>query len=149
VNHARVEARITSPSGEVLTLPLEWTVARDGEYSAGFVPDESGIYEIAVQAGLDGEPGDSTVAYAMAGESNREPFDAEMRRSLLERVAEETGGRFYTPATSAALPEEIIYTEAGTTVIEEAEIWDMPILFLLLVGLIGSEWIYRRARALK
>ena len=72
-----------------------------------------------------------------------------MRRSLLERVAEETGGRFYTPATSAVLPEEIIYTEAGTTVIEEAELWDMPILFLLLVGLIGSEWIYRRARGLK
>ncbi len=149
VNHARVEARITSPSGEELILPLEWTVARDGEYSAGFVPEEDGIYEIRVEAGLNGEPGDSALAYALAGQPNLEPFDAEMRRSLLERVAEETGGRFYTPATSAALPEEIIYTEAGTTVIEEAEIWDMPILFLLLVGLIGSEWIYRRARGLK
>lgn len=149
VNHARVEARITSPSGEEMVLPLEWTVARDGEYSAGFVPGEDGIYQIRAQAALDGEPGDSAVAYAVAGESNLEPFDAEMRRSLLERVADETGGRFYTPATSGALPEEIIYTEAGTTVIEEAEIWDMPILFLLLIGLIGSEWVYRRARGLK
>ena len=149
VNHARVEARITSPSGEESSVPLEWTVARDGEYSAGFVPEEEGIYEIAVRAALEGEPTDSSVAYALAGEANLEPFNAEMRRPLLERVAQETGGRFYTPATSAALPEEIIYTEAGTTVIEEAEIWDMPILFLLLVGLIGGEWLYRRARGLK
>jgi uncharacterized membrane protein len=149
VNHAQVTARVTSPAGEEISLPLDWTVARDGQYSAGFVPREAGIYEIALTAELDESTSDSIVAYALAGEPNVEPFDAEMRPSLLERVAEETGGRMYTPATASALPEEIVYTEAGTTVIEEAEIWDMPILFLLLMGLIGVEWIYRRARGLK
>jgi hypothetical protein len=31
---------------------------------------------------------------------------------------------------------------------EERDLWDMPVLFLLLVGLLGSEWVYRRWRGL-
>jgi len=33
-------------------------------------------------------------------------------------------------------------------VVEELELWDMPILLLLLIALIGSEWGYRRIRGL-
>ena len=36
----------------------------------------------------------------------------------------------------------------GVTVVEERELWDMPALFLLLVGLIAAEWGYRRMRGL-
>ncbi len=149
VNHARVHARIESPSGQQVEVPLEWTVARDGEYETTFVPEEEGLYRMQVVALVDGVPLDSATTYTLSGEPRLEPFGAQMHRPLLERVAEETGGRFYTSASVAALPEEIIYTEAGTTVIEEAELWDMPILFLLLVGMVGAEWLFRRGRGLK
>jgi hypothetical protein len=36
----------------------------------------------------------------------------------------------------------------GVTVVEEKDLWDMPVLFLLLVAFTGSEWLYRRARGL-
>ena len=42
VNDAHVEAHITSPSGKVVDVPMEWTVEHDGEYGAVFNPDESG-----------------------------------------------------------------------------------------------------------
>ena len=67
-----------------------------------------------------------------------------MHASLLRRIADETGGRFYTPDDAGSLAEEIRYTESGNTVVEERELWDMPILFLLLLGLVGTEWGYRR-----
>ena len=75
-------------------------------------------------------------------------FDAAMRAPLLKRVAEETGGRFFTPGTAPSLPEAISYSGRGVTVVEERELWDMPALFLLLVGLVAAEWGFRRAKGL-
>jgi hypothetical protein len=40
------------------------------------------------------------------------------------------------------------YTEGGTTVRERRDLWDMPILFLLMVGLASAEWTYRKYRGL-
>jgi hypothetical protein len=77
-----------------------------------------------------------------------EYFDAAMRSTLLKRVAEDTGGRFFTTADVASLPEAISYSGRGVTVVEERELWDMPALFLALIGLVAAEWGYRRVRGL-
>ena len=69
-----------------------------------------------------------------------------MRSSLLERVAEDTGGRFFTPANAASLPEAISYSGRGVTVVEERDLWDMPIVLMMLLALIAAEWGYRRRR---
>ena len=71
-----------------------------------------------------------------------------LRSALLRRVSDETGGHFYTPETVSALPEDVQFTESGATVYEEKDLWDMPIILLLLIGLIGSEWAFRRKRGL-
>jgi len=83
---------------------------------------------------------------ASAGDS--EYFDAAMRAPLLKRIADETGGRFFTPDNAGGLPEAISYSGRGVTVVEERDLWDMPILLLLLIALTGTEWAYRRARGL-
>ena len=75
---------------------------------------------------------------------DREYFDAAMRPAFLRRVAEDTGGRFYTPATAATLPEDITYLGRGVTVVQEKDLWDMPAVLMLLVGLAGGEWLLRR-----
>jgi len=31
---------------------------------------------------------------------------------------------------------------------ESRDLWDMPVVFLLLVGLLGGEWAYRKRRGL-
>jgi uncharacterized membrane protein len=152
VNDAQVVAEIRAPSGKVSEEKLEWTVTRDGEYRGTFVPDEIGTYQVKTTAtrfkdGTQQSLGSSTIhARASAGDS--EYFDAAMRASLLTRISEETGGRFFTSANAASLPEAISYTGRGVTVIEERDLWDMPILLMLLLGLIAAEWGYRRQRGL-
>ena len=72
-----------------------------------------------------------------------------MRAPLLKRIAEETGGRFFTPANAASLPEAISYSGRGVTVVEERDLWDMPALLPRCCStLIGAEWGYRRMRGL-
>jgi hypothetical protein len=77
-----------------------------------------------------------------------EYFDAGMRAPLLRRLAEETGGKFYTAKDTAQLAEAITYSGRGVTVVDERDLWDMPIVFFLFLGVIGTEWAFRRAKGL-
>jgi uncharacterized membrane protein len=148
VNNTEVEASVTSPSGEMISARMEWTVDRDGEYRVDFTPSERGLHEIHVQALEDGEFLASETSYIQVTDLASEYFDAEMRPTVLRRIAEETGGRFYTPETVSTLAEDLSYTESGTTVLEQKELWDMPIVFFLVVLLVSGEWTYRRWRRL-
>jgi hypothetical protein len=73
-----------------------------------------------------------------------ENFRAEQNRELLEKLAEQTGGNYYKPAALSRLPEEISYSEAGITVRETKDLWDMPVVFLLILLLSASQWLLRR-----
>ena len=148
MNNSRVAAEVTSPSGGFREVPLDWTTERDGEYEGRLTPNEEGLHEIRVEATSGDELVGSDLAYVFVAAGDEEFFDSAMRAPLLRRIAEETGGQFYTAETAAALPEDIVYTGAGVTVVEELDLWDMPALLLLLLALVGGEWGYRRVRGL-
>lgn len=149
-NDARLVARVFSPSGKVAEVPMEWVVDRDGEYQANYTSDELGVHTVRVTA-AGGRPGaqaleDST--FVAVADLGAEFYGAEMRRPLLQRIADATGGRFYTPATMSRLPADIALNKRGVTVINQMDLWDMPAILVLLVGLLGAEWAYRRHRGL-
>ena len=148
VNDSRVVARITSPSGKTSEVPVEWTVSKDGDYRTTFVPDESGIYDVQVSAERDQKQLGKSSMHMRVSAGDAEYFDAAMRAPLMKRIAEDTGGRFFTAETVATLPEAISYSGRGVTVVEERELWDMPALFIMLIGLVAAEWGYRRMRGL-
>jgi hypothetical protein len=132
INDGRITAHVTSPSGKIEDVPMEWTVEHDGEYRARFTPAEDGLYKVNVggttAASVDVGKGAASVRVAP---SDREYFDAAMRQPLLERIAEETEGRFYKAQDVSQLPDAITYSGKGITIVEERELWDMPINLLL------------------
>ena len=71
-----------------------------------------------------------------------------MRAPLLKRVADETGGRFFKAADTSKLVDALTYSGKGITVVEEKELWDMPLVLFLLLALMGAEWTYRRGKGL-
>ena len=149
VNGADVVATVTGPSGVPTEVRLDWTVERDGEYEGRFVPEEPGLHRVSVRAAPRGTALTEDVVvegegFFQAGTPQIEQFGAGRRTELLRRIADETGGRYYTAEDADLLAEEIRYTESGDTVYEERSLWDMPVLFLLLAGLLGGEWAYRR-----
>jgi len=148
VNDAQVVAQVTSPTGKVTEVPLEWTVAKDGEYRGAFVADESGLYQVKTSANRNGTSLGTHVLHARAAAGDSEYFDAAMRSTLLNRVAEETGGHFFTPANAAELPDAINYSGRGVTVVEERDLWDMPIILMVMLLLIAADWGLRRHRGL-
>jgi len=148
VNDAAVTAEITAPDNTASSVSLDWGLAQDGVYNGSFVASTEGNYRIMV-TGVRGR--DSVmIEPELVGVADRgaDFLNAEMRASLLQRIAAETGGKFYTAATVARLPDDVQYTESGVTVRETRDLWDMPVIFFSLVALLGTEWIYRRRRGL-
>lgn len=148
VNDAGVTASVTGPSGAVIDVPMQWTGERNGEYRGTFAPSEEGVYQARVDASKPGTTLGTATGHVRVAPSDSEYFDAAMRAPLLRRIAQETGGRFYTTQTVTSMPEDVKYTGRGVTTIEERDLWDMPALLMVLLALVLGEWSYRRVRHL-
>ncbi len=148
LNNADVSAQIKSPSGQTTRLPLTWDVEKEGQYSATFKAEEEGIYEVSAEAVQGSKSLGKAKANFRIAESTDEFHNAALNSSLLRRLAADTGGHYYTPSQARTLPEDISYVENGPSRIEERDLWDMPFLFLLLVGTVSSEWIIRKRKGL-
>ena len=145
LNDAAAVAHVTRPRGETVDVPLQWTGERPGQYRGTFVSNEGGTYEVSVDATRAGATLGKAMTHFRAAPGDAEYFDAAMHAPLLQRIADETGGRFYTTETVKGLPEDLRYAGRGVTTVEERELWHMPIVLLALVGLMCGEWGYRRS----
>jgi uncharacterized membrane protein len=145
LNDAQVVAHVASPSGGKIDVPMAWTGERNGEYRATFPTDLAGWYEATVDATRDGKIVGSSTMHVRAAPDDAEYFDAAMHAPMLRRIAQETGGRFYTSKTMASLPEDLKYSGRGVTAVEERELWHMPALLLTFILLVCTEWGLRRA----
>ena len=148
LNNAQVVAHVKSPSGQISTVPLTWDVDKEGQYSAPFKGDEEGVYEISAEATQGAKSLGTAKANFRVGDSNEEFHNAAMNEQLLQRLAKETGGRYYTPQSARYLAQDISYVDSGASLVEEKELWDMPFLFLVLVGAVSAEWVIRKRNGL-
>lgn len=145
---AGVTARIVTPTGRTIELPLSWTMRGDGGYEGRFVAEETGMYRLEASAVRGRDTARAAPAALLVDEYGADVEQAELRAPLLRRIAGETGGRYYPLADAGRLAEDVMYTESGVTVRESRDLWDMPIVFLVLIGLLGADWGYRRRRGL-
>src|SRR5690606_40839603 len=93
---AEVIARVTGPSGTTSEVPLSWTIDRDGAYAASFSAGEEGLHRVDVVATVDGRTITGEPAWFRVAPGTSEYYDAGLHADLLRRIAEETGGRYYT-----------------------------------------------------
>ena len=144
LNDARTVAHVTGPRGTEFDVPMQWTGDRNGEYRGTFTPADAGSYSAQVEAYRGGKTIGSGTTDVRAAPSDAEYFDATMHAARLQRIASETGGRFYTPDNVAGMAEDLQYTGRGVTTVEERELWHMPVVLILLLGLLSAEWFLRR-----
>ncbi|HEX7284081.1 MAG TPA: glutamine amidotransferase [Vicinamibacterales bacterium] len=145
LNDASVLVTVTGPDGTVIDVPMSWDGENPGEYAAAIPTKAPGWYEARLDATRGGKVVGSAVTHFRAAPGDAEYFDATMHAGTLRRIADETGGRFYEAGDTNSLAEDLRYTGRGVTTVEEHDLWHMPIVLMLLVGLLCAEWGYRRA----
>jgi uncharacterized membrane protein len=144
LNDAAVMATVTAPDGTIADVPMSWDGEHPGQYQATIPTKAPGWYEAKIDATRAGKSVGSAVTHFRAAPGDAEYFDATMHAGTLRRIADETGGRFYDAAGTASLADDLRYTGRGVTTVEEHDLWHMPIVLMLLVGLLCAEWGYRR-----
>jgi len=145
--NAHVTAHILGPEGANALLDLTPSEETPGLYQTEWTAEKPGTYVAEVVAESGGsqpqELGRDVVTFQRE-DGVAENFHTEQNRHLLEELAAETGGRYWKSSDLKNLPRDISYSEAGISVRSTKELWDMPIVFLLLLGLPIGEWLLRR-----
>ena len=147
-NGVAVSATILGSGGTAQEVPFDWAVDRDGEYAASFVPGGDGVHEVRVRAIAGADTTFSPTTYLRVAEPVEEYFGAERHDVLLEQLARETGGRTYSPARAAEIARDLTYSSSGATSIQRLDLWDAPLVLLMLLILLAGEWVLRRRRGL-
>jgi uncharacterized membrane protein len=148
VSQAAVVARVTTPTGALIDVPLERSPTADGTYTGRYVPTDRGAFAVSATARFGRDSLRSVAGALLADDQGADVEQAELRSGLLRQVADETGGHYYPLSLASRLADDVNYTESGVTQRDAHDLWDMPIVFLLLVTLLGAEWFYRRRRGL-
>jgi uncharacterized membrane protein len=142
--NAKVQARFTGPDGSMATLELTPQPLEEGVYTGEWSAEKPGSYVAEIIAGREQEEIGRDVLTFRREDGVAENFHTSQNRELLEKLSEQTGGRYYNPGDASKLASEISYSEAGITTRETRDLWDMPVLFLLVLSLRASEWLLRR-----
>jgi hypothetical protein len=115
--------------------------SQPGLYEGYFAPPGSGRYRL--EANEDDQGISSTTEFQVA-EVNRELANTNVNLPNLERIADLTGGAKLGIRELPKLSSLINGKPVTTTVRSERPLWDNGLVALLLVGLLGAEWILRR-----
>jgi uncharacterized membrane protein len=141
---ADVQANVIGPDGSTETVTLRPEPLTQGVYVAEWNAAKAGSYIAEVKAKRGTEQLGSDVLTFRRENGMAENFHREQNRELLQKLAEETGGRYYKPADAHNLAQEISYSQAGITSREMKELWNMPVIFLAVLMLRSAEWLLRR-----
>ncbi|HYL38853.1 MAG TPA: vWA domain-containing protein, partial [Bryobacteraceae bacterium] len=147
---AKVEAHILGPSGVSALVEMTPVPDSPGQFQAAWSAPKAGAYLTEITAQRS-DPNTRTfkelgrdVLTFQRMDGVAENFHTEQNRELLERLATQTGGQYWKPADLGKLAGAIPFSEAGVTVRETKDLWDLPLVFLVLLLLRFSEWWLRR-----
>jgi hypothetical protein len=145
--NAHVTAHIIGPDGISALIDLTPSENMPGLHQTEWTAEKPGTYVVEVIAESAGnqpqELGRDVLTFQREN-GVAENFHTGQNRRLLEQLASDTGGRYWEPSELKNLPRDVSYSEAGISVRSTKELWDMPIVFLLLLGLLLAEWLLRR-----
>jgi hypothetical protein len=147
MNNAKVVARVTTPEGLTETVPLDWNGGQ-GTYEAEVNATAAGLYRVDVSATQGSQELGSNRTAFQVHDRPVEFYDAALNSRLLESVAQSTGGRYYPLSRLGDVPDDAQYVEGETSFIEQKELWDVPLLFMLLCMTFGGEWFWRKRKGL-
>ena len=149
VTDAAATARVTKPSGATVDVPLKFTTLNDvNTYTGEFKADELGQHSIELVATSSRIGPVTAKSSYLVSDLNREFYGAAQNVDLLKRIAAETGGKHYALDEVQSLLDDLTYRSTPYSERVTKDLWDMPINFILIIGLLSAEWFLRKREGL-
>jgi len=151
-NNASVWMHMSDPEGGVIDNAMDWDIDQDGVYRSSFEVQTEGVFNLMVDvASAAGEADRSDTEKSAAfvvTPSLREYSSAGRDTALLERLAAASGGRYYDLGATGSLATDISYTPSAYSQEVQEDLWDIPLLLLILILLLCADWVARRFKGL-
>lgn len=149
VNDATVNGSVETPGGKTIEVNLKRVSDKDGQYAGSFTPRDRGIHKITVTASAKGgKLGEDTTSIDVS-RSSQEFERLHRNEELLADIARNSGGNLYEIADALNIPANLKDTSRKVTQKIEFRLMDNAAALVLLLGLLGTEWILRRKNNLK
>ena len=134
--------------GHGARVPLEFAPGDAGGYEATIHTPRAGRWQVSVRAREGGRELARARSEFAVDTWSLEALRTDPDSSTMAAMSAASGGR-ETPAAGAArwarsLPSRSLVRRRTSS----TRLWESPLLFSLLVGLLGAEWIWRRRRGL-
>lgn len=144
VEDAEVTVVITGPSGAVQETPASPTGEPGRHAASAGTGVVDGVHVVEVTTTGGGNAVEQARTWVLAGGADPELADPWLRPSRLGRIAEAGGGMYFDASAVAGLPTRLQETAPPPARHVTRQIWHHPLVFLLLVTLLGAEWTLRR-----
>jgi uncharacterized membrane protein len=143
VNGARVELLVAPELDPAYPLQMQPSGNNDGRYVAHLDAPSTGLYRIDMSAYAGSAEIGSASTYVRRNDGSLEHFGARQNRPVLERIAAMTGGRYWKLEDLRELAAAIPYSKAGIIERQTLDLWNLPIVFIVLLALKLGEWLMR------
>ncbi len=148
ISSAEVTGIVTDPAGITHDIEFLPELREDGVYNSTYIPFNMGLYTIDIEARLDSNLVGKESQHFLSRLSKKEYYDATLKRRFLANLAQSTGGQYYSADQISEIPSNLTNRKTVRSILMMEYVWDMPILFLLILIILSAEWIYRRRRGL-
>ena len=165
---ADVDVRVSGPDGRLHQLRA-WVEGNDGAdsalFSAKFTPAGPGLHRVSAsvrkgrqdasaRSAPSSAPSASSASSATAtaflvGGADTEMTDPRLNAALLERITAATGGRLHNVSEVEALVSALRAATPATALSIRKDLWHNGWSFVLIIGLLTGEWVFRRRWGLR
>jgi len=129
------------PDARPQSVTLRPSAGRPGLFEGFFSPPRAGRFRVEANAG---DRALSNTTEFQAADVQPELANTDMQIDRLRRIAELSGGKCLAMQEVKDLPSLLDLKRHEETYTIEASLWDNAWIMLLLVALMGTEWIVRR-----
>lgn len=147
-NQGLLWLQIKSPDGAVTEEAMSWEMEKDGSYRHSFIIEQEGIYDLTVRVPSEVDNELQAKSPLLVAPSRREFVRPAMDDALLKRLANNSGGRFYTADNVHQLVDDITFAPNPYSKLQVHSLWDQPLFLILLLVLLSVEWVLRRMKGL-
>ena len=141
---AKLRAIITDKNGKRNEIKLDPVLGNLGSYTARFLPHKHSDYQVNLIGNLAGKNLKNQDGLFEVAASDTEYSDAELDEQSLKNIARLSGGKYYTINQINEMVEQIPLVESSTSKIVEEDLWDIPLIFVIITLLFSLEWLWRK-----
>jgi len=141
---------VTFPNGQKQEIDIE--SFSDNRYRGEFKVEEGGIYKISIVPAGESEEyqnltkSETIFIVELPENEIRGPTE---NSELLKLIANKSGGKYITIRDNLDKLNLDTSKKKTITGYKTEKLWDNPFIFLLIVGMLSSEWVLRRRWGLK